>query len=148
MEGKCLEDYACGIEVWQKEWDQLEESSMSTTVDQQLLNKRRVELQQELLRTGLLKDGNDMVFFSFCRGGRGGWDWGLQMRRHRSSQLELAGAWESSENTWHCPVCRECMDWREWHCGNCKKCAYGVSIPCDGCGGVSEMYHGCQGTDY
>lgn len=41
----------------------------------------------------------------------------------------------------HCSVCGECMDWREWHCGSCKKCSYGISLPCRGCGGVSNTYH-------
>ncbi|CAF0779286.1 unnamed protein product [Adineta steineri] len=39
---------------------------------------------------------------------------------------------------WHCIKCQECMDWREWHCGICDKCTYGVTLPCEGCGGRSE----------
>ena len=62
-------------------------------------------------------DGYRSFFYSFCRGG-----------------------WEQDSCTWHCRTCGECKDWREWHCGRCNECAYGVSIPCDGCGGVSDSY--------
>lgn len=37
--------------------------------------------------------------------------------------------------TWHCSKCHSCRDWREWHCPKCNRCAYGVTLPCDGCGG-------------
>jgi hypothetical protein len=59
---------------------------------------------------------------------------------------------------WHCIKCQKCLDWREWHCGECDKCkyfiylsshiyelcgfilgTYGVSLPCTGCGGKSEV---------
>ncbi|KAK1059440.1 hypothetical protein LTR33_013153 [Friedmanniomyces endolithicus] len=49
--------------------------------------------------------------------------------------------WDEPECTWHCKICKECMDWREWHCGRCKKCTYEVTIPCERCGGVSDIYH-------
>lgn len=49
--------------------------------------------------------------------------------------------WEQDSCTWHCKVCKECNDWREWHCKECKQCTYGISIPCEGCGGVSSSYH-------
>lgn len=39
--------------------------------------------------------------------------------------------------TWHCEVCKTCRDWREWHCETCNRCSYGISLPCDGCGGYS-----------
>jgi hypothetical protein len=70
---------------------------------------------QALLRDGLA-DEEGMRYYSFCR-----------------------GQWEQGDCTWHCRDCGECNDWREWHCGKCKKCTYGVSIPCQGCGGVSEL---------
>ncbi|KAK5688788.1 hypothetical protein LTS10_000766 [Elasticomyces elasticus] len=53
------------------------------------------------------------------------------------------GFWEDESCTWHCKVCKECNDWKEWHCRNCKKCTFGVTIPCEGCGGVSDTYHDC-----
>lgn len=37
--------------------------------------------------------------------------------------------------TWHCPECGACRDWREWHCPRCDRCTYGVTMPCDNCGG-------------
>lgn len=37
--------------------------------------------------------------------------------------------------TWHCTKCRMCRDWQEWHCPRCNRCTYGVTLPCDGCGG-------------
>lgn len=52
--------------------------------------------------------------------------------------------WTSNSHTTHCWECRECMDWTEWHCITCNKCQYGLSIPCSGCGGVSDMYHSAQ----
>ncbi|KAI0198320.1 hypothetical protein F4808DRAFT_436606 [Astrocystis sublimbata] len=61
--------------------------------------------------------------------------------RSELEQLGLGGAWVDDNSTSHCPVCRECADWREWHCKTCKKCTYGLSLPCQGCGGVSNMYH-------
>lgn len=50
------------------------------------------------------------LFYSFCRG-------------------DL----EEEKCTWHCRVCKDCMDWRDWHCKGCKKCQYGASIPCEKC---------------
>ena len=41
--------------------------------------------------------------------------------------------------TWHCEVCGACRDWREWHCKTCNRCTYGVTLPCDGCGGKSHL---------
>ena len=49
-------------------------------------------------------------------------------------------AWEQNSSTWHCRSCGSCKDWREWHCGRWNECTYGVSIPCEGCGGVSHSY--------
>jgi hypothetical protein len=40
--------------------------------------------------------------------------------------------------TWHCTKCGICRDWREWHCPTCNRCAYGVTLPCDGCGNWKE----------
>lgn len=76
---------------------------------------------QAWLRHGI-SDGHSMWYYSFCR-----WSGGVQ------------GRWVQDSCTWHCRSCGECNDWREWHCGKCKKCTYGVSIPCQGCGGVTEM---------
>lgn len=79
-----------------------------------------VELQQELNRVAFtVHEVINNAFFSFCRDNQ----------------------WESSEQTWHCRVCHECQDWREWHCKKCNKCTYGVSLPCEGCGGGTAMYH-------
>lgn len=68
--------------------------------------------------------------FSFCRGNQ----------------------WQDCDHTSHCRVCGDCMDWREWHCARCDKCTYGVSLPCDGCGGVSNLYgpdgYGSYGDSY
>ena len=72
---------------------------------------------QALFRNGLA-DEFCMWFYSFCR-----------------------GQWEQANCTWHCRDCGECNDWREWHCGKCKKCTYGVTIPCEGCGGVTDTYN-------
>ncbi|CAF4810471.1 unnamed protein product [Rotaria sp. Silwood1] len=40
---------------------------------------------------------------------------------------------------WHCIICQKCVDWREWHCGQCNKCTYGHTLPCERCGGKSQM---------
>ena len=69
--------------------------------------------------------------YSFCRGGGGA------LFEDDGSR----GLWTDSINSWHCPVCKECGSWRDWHCRKCKKCTYGVSLPCDGCGGVTHDYH-------
>lgn len=37
--------------------------------------------------------------------------------------------------TWHCTECRRCRDWREWHCPRCNRCTYGITMPCEHCGG-------------
>ena len=34
--------------------------------------------------------------------------------------------------TWHCEICGTC---RDWHCETCNRCTYGVTLPCEGCGG-------------
>jgi len=44
---------------------------------------------------------------------------------------------------WHCIKCKQCLDWREWHCANCNKCTYGLTLPCERCGGKSEMSNFC-----
>ncbi|CAG8975793.1 hypothetical protein HYALB_00008234 [Hymenoscyphus albidus] len=49
-------------------------------------------------------------------------------------------SWQDDGNTSHCRTCGECMNWREWHCKVCNICTYGASIPCEGCGGVSDTY--------
>lgn len=59
------------------------------------------------------------------------------------SSFPSVGAAGQSHCTDHCCPCGECMDWREWHCKVCNQCTYGVSIPCDGCGGGSGTYHEC-----
>lgn len=46
-----------------------------------------------------------------------------------------------SDYVWHCKVCGTCSDWNSWHCFRCKKCTYGVLMPCEGCGGVTEMFN-------
>ncbi|TVY35149.1 hypothetical protein LOCC1_G008264 [Lachnellula occidentalis] len=78
--------------------------------------ERRKEMVDEILAYGLADNGGD--FYSFCRG-----DWAEDM------------------NTSHCTSCGDCQDWREWHCKKCNRCTYGVSLPCQGCGGVSSSYH-------
>ncbi|KAI1754035.1 hypothetical protein F4782DRAFT_494863 [Xylaria castorea] len=119
------------IKNWQEKWDELDTMSSDHTDNRLVLGNRRIELQRELLRMGLLSgEGCTQYFFSFCRRG-GGW----------SEPLALMGSWEQKSCTWHCPTCRECNDWRDWHCATCRKCTYGVSIPCRGCGGVSSTYH-------
>jgi hypothetical protein len=77
-------------------------------------------LTKTLFRAGLsaLDRGDQTCFYSFCRDG-----------------------WMQETHTRHCEICKECNDWLEWHCGTCNKCTYGLSIPCAGCGGVSDMYH-------
>ena len=40
-----------------------------------------------------------------------------------------------ADHTWHCNVCGRCRDWREWHCPRCNRCTYGVTLPCEHCGG-------------
>lgn len=77
---------------------------------------RQQELTHQVLRKGLSQGDKDGHFYSFCR-----------------------DVWEEHTCTWHCPVDKECNDWREWHCGTGKKCTYGVFIPCEGCGGISEL---------
>jgi len=66
-------------------------------------------------------------------GGSPSWGWWYSSCR---------SAWVEDQNCSHCWVCKECMDWREWHCKVCNKCQYGVSLTCEGCGGVSGGYHG------
>lgn len=44
---------------------------------------------------------------------------------------------EQEEQTWHCNDCKECHDWRVWRCESCNNCTYGVSLPCEHCGGKS-----------
>lgn len=83
---------------------------------QSLTAEERTALKQQLLRDGFGGDGSDH-FYSFCR-----------------------RSWQEDKNTTHCRTCGECMEWREWHCGTCNKCSYGISFPCDGCGGVSDSY--------
>lgn len=100
--------------AWAKEW-----------VKTSATAKRRKELVDVLLIAGLgIDDDNKKImeghYFSFCRG---------------------SGRWVQDNTTKHCGRCGECRDWREWHCKKCNRCNYGVSIPCDGCGGVSDMYY-------
>jgi len=87
--------------------------------------ERRKELVNVLLVNGLgIDDDNkkimDRHYFSFCRG---------------------SGYWVQDNTTSHRGRCGKCKDWREWHCKKCNRCNYGISIPCDGCGGVSDMYY-------
>lgn len=89
-------------------------TNTSLTVDE------RSALKQELFRFGL-GENNEMWFYSFCR-----------------------GSWQQGDCTTHCPICDECNDWREWHCTVCNKCTYGVSLPCEGCGGISQTYMDMQ----
>lgn len=55
---------------------------------------------QRLFRN-LLSDQASDVYFSLC-------------------QDEIC----SSDNDWHCAVCKRCMDWRVWHCDKCNRCMY------------------------
>lgn len=77
------------------------------------LEKQKKELVHRPLRHGLA-DEQRMFWYSFCR-----------------------DAWVQDDCTWHCVDCGECNDWCEWHCVKCRKCTYGVSLPCEGCGGVT-----------
>lgn len=77
--------------------------------------ERRKEMVDELLVFGF---GSHETFYSFC-----------------------TKRWEDVTNASHCASCGECNDWREWHCGRCNRCTYGISIPCEGCGGVSISFH-------
>ncbi|KAI0419491.1 hypothetical protein F5X98DRAFT_335233 [Xylaria grammica] len=131
-----LAEYDKDIREWQEKWDELETMSSGRTGNRLQLHDRRAELQRALLRMGLLQTYSYNYFFSFCRGGG---RWGEDIAD--SVQLFPGGSWEQETCTWHCPVCRECNDWREWHCATCNKCKYGVSLPCDGCGGVTYVYH-------
>lgn len=98
-------------QAWRVRWDALPAHEQDGAYG--------VDLQQELNRMAFTKrEPVNNVFYSFCR------------RNH----------WESSDHTWHCRVCRKCQDWREWHCKKCNKCTYGLSLACEGCGGVSYMY--------
>lgn len=49
-------------------------------------------------------------------------------------------SWQQVDCTSHCEICGECNDRREWHCKVCDVCTYCISIPCQGCGGVSDSY--------
>jgi hypothetical protein len=105
------ENYSKEMFAFAKEW-------VKTSVSKE----RRKELVDILLIYGLGIDEDDKsvvdgYFFSFC-----------------------GGAWVQDTNARHCASCDDCMDWREWHCKKCNKCTYGLSIPCGGCGGVSDMY--------
>ncbi|KAI0861717.1 hypothetical protein F4860DRAFT_524055 [Xylaria cubensis] len=147
-----LAEFNEDIKDWQEKWNEFEEMSSVRTFDRLLLSNRKVELQRMLLRMGLLRSEDCYYFFSFCRGGGGSWGgWGARGSRDLDVELEQldlgGGRWEQMDCTWHCPICRECNDWRDWHCATCNKCTYGVSIPCSGCGGVSSMYHGCHATE-
>lgn len=57
-----------------------------------------------------------------------------------SSFSFCAKGWHQDNRASHCRVCGTCHDWREWHCSACNKCTYGLTLPCKGCGGVSESY--------
>ena len=104
---------------WAKEWAEAGRDVQSDDEEGQQLR----ELTQGLLRYGLAREHDDggenyrRFWYSFCREG-----------------------WEQDSCTHHCETCGECMDWREWHCAVCDKCTYGISIPCEGCGGVSDGY--------
>jgi len=99
---------------WKKEWMQFLQSSR--------VPEKQEDSVRALLRYGLSNakdEGPKHWFFSFCR-----------------------GCWVEDRCNWHCRTCGECQDWRDWHCSTCRKCTYGVSIPCEGCDGVSETYSG------
>lgn len=97
---------------WRAKWDAASEQSDE--------DETRKKLQQEMNRLAFSKNnGGMMMYFSFCCG----------------------DVWVQEDCTWHCRICGECNDWREWHCGKCNKCTYGVSLPCEGCGGVDYGYH-------
>ncbi|CAF1098371.1 unnamed protein product [Rotaria sordida] len=86
----------------------------------QTINENEKLAHTQKLFQMLLSDDKTMHYYSFCH--------------HDLFQ----------ENCyWHCVVCQECVKWREWHCGECNKCTYGVSLPCEGCGGRSKMSGFC-----
>ncbi|CAF1362301.1 unnamed protein product [Rotaria sordida] len=79
-------------------------------------NNQKLAHAQTLFRMLLTDDDTTGRYYSFCQ------DYLVQ------------------ENLkWHCIKCQDCMDWREWHCGVCDICTYGVSLPCEGCRGKSEI---------
>lgn len=93
-------------------------------VDPSLATERREEMIDNLLTTGLGVDSEDSIadgsFYSFCRkAGR---------RIHKQAIALLV------ENA--------------WIGGSGIKCTYGVSIPCGGCGGVSDSYHDMKSGKY
>ena len=99
------------LQRWKEEWLQFLSSPHRNPSKQE-------DLLQALLRLGLSnaeEGGHREWYYSFCR-----------------------EVWVEDSCTWHCRTCGECQDWREWHCGTCRKCRYGVTIPCEGCGGVAE----------
>jgi hypothetical protein len=92
----------------------------------------RGKCQQAILRFALAEHMPGMYFYSLCQ---------QDYDRRTGRPTGKFGAWMETNNAWHCSGCGECMEWREWHCGRCNKCTYGVSVACQGCGGVSNMYH-------
>ncbi|CAF3717969.1 unnamed protein product [Rotaria sp. Silwood1] len=82
----------------------------------QISNDKKLNHMQKFFRM-LLSNVQSSYYYSFCR-----------------------EDFEQDNCTWHCVKCQECVDWREWHCG---ECTYGLTIPCSGCGGRSEMSNMC-----
>ncbi|KAI0159780.1 hypothetical protein GGR57DRAFT_458667 [Xylariaceae sp. FL1272] len=146
-------EYDEGFSDWATKWDQYEQASSAVVsglaVERQpsMLNNRKIELQQELLRKGLMDEGWSAFFFSFCLGRGATLDPLWRSIQAHASEPAFQGSWEQGDCTWHCLTCRECNDWREWHCKVCNKCTYGVSLPCRGCKGVSNMYHSIKKDD-
>jgi hypothetical protein len=82
----------------------------------------REELVRELLRYGVGEERGKTrmggYWYSFCQ-----------------------GYWVQDDCTWHCRICKECGEWRDWHCRECNASTYGVSLPCDGCGGGGSLLY-------
>ena len=112
-------DWDEDLEAFGKQWDAVA-SLPSDDATRKALAQRFVRFaftdDRDILGTGQSK----------------GWGWWYSSCRN---------TWVEDENCSHCWVCRECMHWREWHCQVCNKCRYGISIACEGCGGVSSGYH-------
>lgn len=108
------------MDRWLWEWSRKKASLPAADVPEHV---------NKMLRRALLRDGDGFPEFvwSFCR--------------DYNYDDDVPGSWTQESNTWHCEVCKECQDWRDWHCAACNKCTYGLSLPCDGCGGVSHMFH-------
>ena len=114
--------------------EQVEKGNLADAVDWDVFLEKWSSRKKDLTEAELPEHFNKLLRYALF-GHAGGEEHGLFFFSW------CRKAWDDDNCTWHCPVCMECNDWREWHCSKCKKCSYGVSIPCEGCGGVSNTYH-------